>query len=450
MAAESLGTAVTGGYGVVDLFTETRKYDKDKSKFFIWRERGYAVLAHFLVTKCPKWEATDPEPRHFEDGYRAFQFTLVTDTDSSSGSLEDVMTFVNAEAAQLQAGQLLKVQGGGGGATQGTASTWTSIAYSADNLHTTAIITYGARSEVYATEEVVEILSIGTPGGTNTAVTVRRGVGATTIPTAPPNLTSGTYVWHIGEAAEEGSGSPQSFSQNPVVVNNYVQDMKVAYEMDDVAQNTDLFGENEWQRKARNARRDFSRRLERGFLSGRMNRKLGAGGKYVWYTGGFDEWVPNNTDNRLNLGKPLTQTNLNTVLKGVGLQGSMEKLGVCGYGFLTQLANAAADRLRYNEKLSNDLGLEVQSYTQTGGLVVHFMPDYEMSMMGKDNECYFADTMYLRYMYMKGMDIHIDKGKDGKGLQANDEAKTKHQIRGVVGMKRTFRDSHFHLYGLTS
>ena len=51
-------------------------------------------------------------------------------------------------------------------------------------------------------------------------------------------------------------------------------------------------------------------------------------------------------------------------------------------------------------------------------------------------------------MYMEGSDIHIDKGKAGVGLQATDETKTKHQIRGTLGLKRTFKDAHFHIYDL--
>jgi len=443
--AEALGTVKTGMYGVIDLFTEQRKYDKDKSKFFIWRERGYAVLAHYLVTKLPKWEAADPEPRHFEDGYRQFEFTMTAASSSSSGALEDEFQLSNADAAQLQVNDLLKVQGGG---PLGTEANWTGITYS-DAVHTTGTITYGARSELLPTEEIVEVLSKGTPGGTDTVITVRRGVGATT-PTTPPNIVTASKLWHTGESSEEGADSRTSFSQNPVVVNNFIQDFRVPYEMGDISQATDIFGENEWQRKARNARRDFARRLERSFLGGRMDRKAGVGGQYHWYNGGIDEFIPKDTDHRINLGKPLTQTNLNTVLKGVFFFGSMEKLGICGHGFLTKLENACADKLRYNEKLSNDLGLDggIHSYTCAGGGVVHFMADFEMSQTGKDDECYFADAMYLRYMYMKGLDIYINKGRDGKGLQTNGETKTKHEIRGVCGLKRTFADSHFHLYGL--
>jgi len=72
-----------------------------------------------------------------------------------------------------------------------------------------------------------------------------------------------------------------------------------------------------------------------------------------------------------------------------------------------------------------------------------------MSKTGKDNECYFADIAYLKYMYMKGMDISLDKGPSGKGLQANDRKKTVHQIYGVCGLKRSFADTHFHLWNIS-
>lgn len=431
--AEALGTVKTGMFGVADLFTEQRKYDKDKSKFFIWRERGHAALVHVLITKLTKAEAADPEPKHFEDGYRKFEFTMTAASTSSGGALEDQITLATAEADQLQTGDLLVVNAGAN-------SIWTNIA--------AGVITYGARSATYATKEVIEVISKAAPGGGNVVITVRRGVGATT-PTTPPDIPISTKLWHGGEASEDGSDTRTSFSQNPVVVNNYIQIFKVPYEITDIAQAVDIFGENEWQRKARNARRDFARRMERGFINGRMDKKTGANGENVWYTGGVDEWVPNDTDHRINLGKPLTQTNLNTVLKGVFLVGSTEKIGLCGYGFLTKLGNACADKIRYNAQLSSDLGLDVNDYTATGGGTVHFVPDFEMSQTGQDEECYFLDMSYLKYMYLKGMDIHIDKGKDGKGLQGNGEDKTKHQIKGVCGLKRTYRDSHFLLYGLS-
>jgi Family of unknown function (DUF5309) len=432
---ESLGTVKTGTFGVADLYTEQRKYDKDKSKYFIWRERGHASLVHVLITKLKKAEATDPEPKHFEDGYRTFEYLMAANASSSSGSLYDQFTFANADAAQMQAGDLLTVDATG-------VSGWI-------NISTTGVITYGARSAtVYTTMETVEVLSVGAAGGTNTVVTVRRGVGATT-PTAPYMPVSGSKVWHQGEASEDGSGSRASFSQNPVVVNNYIQIFKVPYEITDITQAVDIFGENEWQRKARNARKDFARRLERGFINGHMDKKSGALSETVWYTGGADEWIPKDTDHQNDLGKPLTQTNLNSELATVFLTGSEEKLGLCGYGYLTKLGNAVADKLRYNDALSADLGLTVNSFTATGGGTVHFVPDYEMSKIGKDGECLFLDMAYFQYMYLKGMDIHIDKGKDGKGLQANDEDKTKHQIKGVIGLKRTFKDAHFKQYDLS-
>lgn len=131
------------------------------------------------------------------------------------------------------------------------------------------------------------------------------------------------------------------------------------------------------------------------------------------------------------------------------MTGSTVKVGICGYGFLNKLANAGADRIRYNQEMSNDLGMDVAEFTVSGGGKIMFLPDFEMSRMGKDEELYITDVQYLQYMYLQGEDIRIDKGKDGKGLQANDEKKTKHQIYGVIGLKRTFKDSHFHFYGIT-
>lgn len=425
--AEALGTPKTGMFGVVDLFTEQRKYDKDKSKFFIWRERGHASLVHALITKLNKVGVGDPEPKHFEDGYRKYEFTSTVIT--IAGNNHTIITLDSGEAAQLQAGDMLSVQG----------------YYMGINATTKAPISWGTtRSATAASREVIEVLSVDSVAGT---ITVRRGVGSTGAGAIA--IASGTKFHHNGDASEDGSGSRTSFSQQPVVVNNYIQEFKVPYEITDIAAKTDIFGENEWQRKARNARRDFARRLDRAFVYGRMDKKTGANNQNVWYTGGIDEWIPNDTDHRISAGRPLSSTYFNTVLKGSFMYGSEEKYGLCGYGFITLLANSAADKLRYNQGMSDDLGFDVHTFTASGGGKLHLLPDFELSMTGADNEIYILDLNYLQYMYIQGMDIHIDKGKDGKGLQANDEEKTKHQIKGVIGLKRTFRDAHFQLYNVS-
>lgn len=425
--AEALGSVKAGVFGVVDLFTEQRKNDKDKSKFFIWRERGHAAFVHALITKLTKVGVGDPEPKHFEDGYRKYEFTSTAATNA--GDSHTVITLDTNEAGQLQAGDTLAVSG-----------VWMGI-----NPTTKAPISWGTtRSVAAASREVIDVLSVDANAGT---ITVRRGVGSTGA--GAVQIPSGTKFYHNGEASEDGGGSRTSFSQSPVVVNNYIQEFKVPYEITEISSKTDIFGENEWQRKARNARRDFARRLDRAFITGRMDRKLGPNNQYVWYTGGIDEWVPNDTDHRISAGRPISSTYFNSVLKTMFMVGSPVKFGLCGYGFITQLANSAADKLRYNQQMSDDLGFDVHTFTASGGGKFNLLPDFEMSSIGMDNEVYGLDLNYLQYMYIQGLDIHIDKGPNGKGLQANDETKTKHQIRGVVGLKRTFRDAHFQLYNIS-
>jgi len=425
--AEALGTVKSGTFGVTDLYTEQRKYDKDKSKFFIWRERGHAALVHALITKLPKVSVGDPEPRHFEDGYRQYKFTMTA--TASSETAENTIVLLSGESKNLQAGDLLVLEG----------------MYLGINPTTKAPISWTAtRSVAASTREVVEVLTVDTATDT---LTLRRGVGSTAV--GPVEIPASSVLYHASEASEDGSDTRTSISQNPVVVNNFVQIFKVPYEITEISQKTDIFGENEWQRKAKNARRDFARRMDRGFVNGRKDSKTGTGGQLVWYTGGVDEWIPVDTDHRVNAGRPLSSTYFNTFLKGAFMNGSDTKYGLCGYGFITLLANSAADKLRYNQSMSDDLGFDVHTFTASGGGKLHLIPDFEMSMMGKDNELYVLDLAYLQYMYMQGLDIFIDKGPGGKGLQGNGEDKTKHQIKGVVGLKRTFRDAHYMLYGVS-
>jgi len=441
MAQGDASQVTTGIFGTADLFTEQRKYDKDKSKFFVWKERGHAQFTHVLITKIKKVEVSDPQPKHFEDGYRGFEFTANGDSAGALGSLSHNLTL--STTSGMVAGQLYKVQSavtGNNGWTKPVAPS--NIAALTDFWAGVDV----ARGTTYTSEEVIRVTAIVS----STVVTIRRAIGADTIGggVTPPTIKSTTKLWHIGETAVEGSDSPSSFSQNPTVVNNVVEDFRVSYEITDIAEKIDVFGENEWQRKARNARKDFARRIERAFIAGRMYvDKDGTSNQNIYHTGGIDQWIP--SANRINAGRSISQTYMNTVLKDVFMNGSEDKIGLCGYGYMTLLGNACADKIRYNEGLSNDLGIEVNSFTASGGGTVHFIPDFEMSKMGQDNECYYADINYLAYMFMNGLDIYINKGPNGNGVQGNGETKKKHEIRGVIGLKRTFQDAHSHHFGIS-
>ena len=431
---EPLGAVKTGVYGVTDIFTEQRKYDKDKSKFFVWRERGFAQMVQVLITAIPKVTVTDPEPKHFEDGYRPMKApltnaTIATPSGSAPETVAITISQTDIDVANFTIGQV-----------------WENDSiYMSDVAGTTVTLTLTRGISAPNKSFKHELMMVS--GISGQVVTFRRHVGVDTrVGTTQNPLTSHILYLH-SIAATDGAGSPTSFSQSPVVVNNYIQTFKESYEITDIAQSTDIFGENEWQRKARNARRNFARQLERAFLAGHFY-KFSDGGQNKWFMGGVEEWIPEDVEHRINFAAPPTTTLLNSKFKDVFLYGSTEKWGFCGYGALTKISNASADLIRINDKMSLNIGMEVKDFVTAAGGTVHFVPDFEMSQTGKDNEIFIADTSYLSYMYLEGQDIHIDKGKAGVGLQLTDETKTKHQILGSVGMKRTFKDSHFHLFNL--
>lgn len=438
---EALGTIKQGTYGVTDIFTEQRKYDKDKSKFFIWRERGYAQLVHTLITIQSKVSVDDPEPKHFEDGYRPMKIALTGLTIAApSGSAPETVditfttggTTPNTDVNNFQVSQ-----------------TWengTIFMSDVSGTTTTFSTTRGiSGANNYFKHEVMEVLAVNTSTG---VVTFRRHIGVDTrVGTTVAPATTHTLYLH-STAATDGAGAPVSFTQSPVVVNNYTQEFKEPYEITDKAQKTDIFGENEWQRKARSARKNFARQLDRAFLAGHKYKRTDSG-ELKYFMGGIEEWIPEDTDHQIDFAAPPTATLLNTNAKGLFDQGSGEKWGICGAGALTKVGNAFSDGLRFNDKLSTMIGMEVKDFTQSAGGTLHLVQDYEMSQTNKDNEVFIIDVPYLSYMYLDSEDIHIDKGKAGVGLQATDETKTKYQITGTVGMKRTFRDAHYHWYGLS-
>ena len=435
---EALGSVVSGVFGTSDIFVDQRKYDKDKSKLFVWRERGFAPMVHVLITALNKVVVSDPEPKHFEDGYRTLAVPLTGLTISAlSGTAPEFrdITFTTGDATaanyvgNFQVGQVWE----------------NSHIFMSNTANPTFNLTRSAT--VYNAHELMLVTAINTSTG---VVTFRRHLGTLTVlgASVAPATTHTLYLHAI--AATDGAGAPTSFSQNPVVVNNYIQDFKEPYEITDIAAKTDVLGENEWQRKARDARRNFNRQLQRAFTSGHWYKFTdAANNQQKWFTGGVEEFVPLDTDHQISFNSlPPTLTLLNTNFKTIFYYGSQEKWMFLGYGAKTKISNAAADKIRYNDTMSKNLGLEVDDFTTAAGGIIHMVCDFEMSQTNKDSEGFICDIAYLKYMYMEGSDIHIDKGKNGTGLQTNDETKTKHQIRGTLGLKRTFKDSHSHVYDL--
>lgn len=431
---EALGTVVRGMYGTSDIFTEQRKYDKDKSKQFIWRERGYASLAHALVTMLPKVAVSDPEPKHFEDGYRIFKVALTGLTIAApSGSAPELVTITFSTSSSSAQFVGLFVVG----------QKWENeLIFMSNTLNPTFNLT---RSATYGKREIMQVTSVNVGTGD---VIFRRHIGTDTRlgTTVAPATTHTLHLHNIASA--EGSGSPIPSAQNPVVVNNFIEIFKEPYEQTEVAMKTDIFGENEWQRKARNARRNFARQIDRAFIGGHQYKIAvdATTGKPLWFTGGAEEWVPEDTEHRIDVAKPPTATHMNTLLKNVFMYGSSEKWFLLGYGAVTKISNAMVDHIRMNNGLSDLLALDVFDIQTAGGGMVHMLPSYEMSVTGKDDEGLVLDLQYLKYMYLQGSDIAVDKGPGGKGLQSNDAKTTIHQIYGTVGLRRTFRDSHFQLY----
>jgi hypothetical protein len=433
MANDGLGGGLKQGvYGVTDLFIDQRKYDKDKSKFFIWRERGFAAMASLLITRTKKLSVTDPQPKHFEDGYRPMDISPTGASTSTTTGGVSTMTFTVA------AGDIANFL---------VDQTWmTDIFQKASGTPTLS----ATRSALYTTPEQILITDVNT--STNT-VTARRALGVGTFLGSAVELSTSSHLYLMTPAITEGDGNPASFNQNAVVANNNIQILMEPYEMTDVAQKTEIFGENEWQRKARNARKNFTRQLARMFVNGHMDTipDANSGNQLKYISGGLNEWIPADSTHQIDLGnKPPTQSSLNNALLDVFLTGSPEKWGISGGTAMNQIANAGADNIRYNEPVSIQMGMEVNSFRTGLGGILHFIFEFEMSKIGMSREMMIADLDYLQYMYLDGTDIMIDKGKNGNGLQANNEKKTIHQIYGIVGMKRTFADTHFKLYGFPS
>jgi len=436
MADNTEGAVVRGTYQYGNIPSALLKYDKDKdyAGMVVYIQRQIAALTYLIRERMPRQQVSSHEPTLPEVTERKYKFNLASSSPSGSSTvMVQDWTFVNDDAANLQRNDFLQVDGL---FFNGTA-TWRT--------------TFGATS---GQKEMVQVLDVGNAGATNTTVTVLRGYGGTGAGT-PTQVTAAMNLILMTSAAGEGSRSRKSIGKNIDTISNYVQLFREPYEATDFEMDEDLFyKERPEQINANLASLLLMKKVEFTAWAGRKNKLTDtATGKVLYTTGGVIGFIPQDASHQISFGGVVTAPGLNSLFTDIfKLGGSTEKFFFTGLSLQAAIGNAFDNKIVLDDGMVERYGLPIRSIETTGGGIVHLVPSFALSELGYDWEGFVLDfgtpdTPYFQYMYME--DIYINTGRDGKGIQGNDEFIRKEEFVGKIGFIRRASQYQAHIYGVT-
>ena len=440
MALNDEGAVISGTYKLGNVPAVLLKYDRDKdyAGIIVYLQREIASLTYLIRERLPKVQVSSHEPTLAEVNERKYKFNLASAGPAgSSGVMIQTWVFSDDDAKNLQANDFLIVDG---------------MYYNGVNAWSTTF------SSTSGPKEQVQILSVGNPGsagGNNTNVSVRRGWGGAPTTGTPGQITTAMNLILGTSASGESSRSRQSIGKNISTDSNYVQLFREPYEASDFEMDEETFyNERPEQINANLASMLLMKKIEFSFWQNWKEKKVDSvSGKTMYTTGGIIPFIPRDTDHQINYGGVLTATGINALANDIAKQGgSVERFLFHGFSFGTALSNAFDNKIQLNQPMSERYNLGIKTIETHVGLRLHLVPSFALTELGYDWEAFCLDfgtpaAPYFQYMYMD--DIYVNAGRDGKGIQDNDEFLRKEEFVGKIGLIRRASQYQFHIYGVT-
>jgi len=439
MALNDEGAVISGAYKLGNIPTALLKYDKDKdyAGIIVYLQKEIAALTYLIRERLPKVQVSSHEPTLAEVSERKYKFNLYsTGPAGSSGVMNQTWVFTDDDAKNLQTDDFFVVDAM---YFNGTA-TWT----------TTFAAASGSKEQV----RVVSVGAAGSGGAGYTNVTVQRGWSGNGTGT-PGQVTTAMNLILSTSAAGEGSRSRKSVGKNLVTESNFIQLFREPFEATDFEMDEDtFFNERPEQINANLASALLMKKIEFSFWQN-MKFKVAdtVSGKTLYTMGGVIPFIPKDTTHQINYGGVLTATGLNALANDIAKQGgSIERFLFHGFSFGTALSNAFDNKIQLNMPMVERYGLQIKTIDTHVGLKLHLVPSFALTELGYDWDAFMLDfgtpaTPHFQYMYMD--DIYINTGRDGKGIQDNDEFIRKEEFVGKIGLIRRAATYQFHVYGVT-
>ena len=298
-------------------------------------------------------------------------------------------------------------------------------------------------------------------------IEVKRGGGDGTLPTNVTAASAKTLNWiALGTTYPEGSETGVGFTEAMKEETNYIEIVKFPWFATDTNIKTEFYGGNDFQHRERKARDSFLRTIERKFLFGHKymdfkdgERRRFTGGALEYILGGNNIAYDSTKDMvngdgskrywKIGAAANLTKANINKFVERLFNYGSTSKnkVAFCAPGFLTIFQDLFDSSLRLQNG-ETSYKLAMTRYESSHGVLdlVSHPVFYDVHK----HDVVVLDTDYTAYRFIKDMDIHIDKGPNGKGIQGNDEKRMTYQMHAQIGLDITFRNAHAYIFGFNT
>ena len=412
-----------------------RKYDR--SDKVIWMSIAQSPFVNIMSRKFMKQKTNDPEFRHWTDLELTYK-----------GTLEGVNAAGTAAAAITTATQYFKgtnlgimVQVGGQLYIESTQTNQTnaSVAMHGETCVCTAKVS----------SDVIKVDRAGGEGTQSTNVTAASG---------------NTLNWvALGTTYPEGAETGVGFTEAMKEETNYIEIMKFPWSATDTNVKTEFYGGNDFQHQGRKARDFFMRTVENKFLFGHKHLDF-VDGEPRRTTGGVLEYILGGNDTVYDSSKDmvngdgserywkigatanLTKSNINKFIERLFNYGNPDKnkVALCAPGFLTIFQDLFDSSLRLQNG-ETSYKLAMTRYESSHG-VLDLVADPVFYDLHK-YDVIILDTDYVAYRFIPDMDIHIDKGPNGMGIQSNAAKRMTYQMYAQIGVDITFKNAHAFITG---
>lgn len=394
----------TGPATVADIYTEIRRYDKEKSPIVMMDARKYPVVPAIMEIGG-FGTVTANEFFIYEDEPEPLQFTPASNTGVAT-----TITLANAYARMLVPGDTFAVDG---------------IWYDGSSAYT--VPTAGA------SPAICRVISLGTPGASNTTITISN-------PSNTAITTSMTLIM-TGSAMQDGWRAGDGFNIELSSRYQYVQNFSRVYGWDDNRANELTFDDSEKDRIAMKKRQSFNRQLGYAVHLNRLRKETLAGGQQRRLFGGMQEFIPSGNFTRLN--GPITLAWMNSMSASWFDAGSEEKYAFPGPAAATYIANKQIPQLVKNDELSERIGIPGIRTLELQHGTLHLMTDWSFQGLRMTYGMPIYDLDYLKIKTLMGMDIQLKEN-----IQPADAHYKKHEIFGAVTLHRTFPEAHHIVYDI--
>jgi hypothetical protein len=303
--------------------------------------------------------------------------------------------------------------------------------------------------ETAASAYPFEILEVAANPTASNAATVTRGAANTGANTA--SIVTNTFLLKVGSAFEEGDGAPKASSRKPVLMYNYTQIFKTAYNITGSAEQTHLRTGDPVQNEKKIKMFDHATALEWAFMFGSRHETTGADSLPKRYTAGLYWWLADAFDATTN---PCIKIWTTTAVSqedfldatyrvfDYGYTGAgNERIGLCGNGFLNYLNKIilqdGATNVNYDGTI-DFFGMKLQRWIIPQGTI--YLRTHPLMNVNTrfTNGCFLLNPAAIKYRFLRNRDtkfkdnIQLLDADERKGMWMTDAGMEVHHLRSMM------------------